>query len=466
MRRETVISIILLVVAIGLLATSAWVRRSKPVPARLDQSTLMATIAGLQQQVSDLAAQKVAAEQKVGELENELAQLTQTGNEDRQVIKDLWDMLVAAKRAGKSQNQSDTTKNTSSGNGSGTTTPTNRPDAPKYTAEAVRTMLTSSGGDLEAVVRRITTAEMIDAVLQEHREEPAYWVAAASLTQDPQKKIQYLEEAAALHPESPEVLTALVQEKVRAGQIDESTSAWISQIEQLDPTNALADCYDAHANFETGNVTAALDSLARAAAKGRFADDRMEMLMARYDYMLNEGCDDNSAIGLSAFTLPLEHLGMIRQIEQSAIAQAQALAAAGQYDAAIKIAQDIAALGRSVASSGRFLIHDRVGIALQQAALAEQMQIYETTQNSSQMQQIDSKLQAIADLNKTVDIMIKGFGPVLANMTDDDLAAYVDQTILHGEFTTLQNIPEIANALKQARDAATKQGNPSQTTTP
>ncbi len=466
MRKDTYISIALVIVAICLLFIAAWVRRNKAAPSRVDHGALTATIAGLQEQMRNLYAQKKAADLKVEELKGEIAQLIQTKEEDRQVIKDLWDLLVASRRNNKSQSPPGGSTTAPTGNAVGTTTPQAQPDSPKYTADSVRKMLTSSGGNLEAVVQEITTEEGIDAVLQEHRNEPAYWTAAASLTQDPQKKMQYIEEAAALHPDSPEVLKALVQEKIRAGQIDESTRAWIQQLERLDPTNALGDCYDTHANFESGNVPAALESLARAAAKGRFADDRMEMLMARYDYMLNEGCDENVAIGVSAFTLPLEHLGMIRQIEQNAIAQAQALTAAGQYDASVKITQDVAALGRSVASSGRFLVHDRVGVALQQAALSEQMQIYEATQNLPQIQQVDSKLQAIQDLTETIDIMVKGFGPVMASMTDDEIASYIDQTILNGEFTTLQNMPEIAEALKQAPPQAAMQDNQAQTTTP
>lgn len=109
----------------------------------------------------------------------------------------------------------------------------------------------------------------------------------------------------------------------------------------------------------------ALQSLAQAGAKGRFSDDRIGMLMARYDYFLNEGVSDAAALGLSAFTLPLEHLAMIRQLGNQSIEQVRALSAAGRTDEALKIAQDTANVGQTVSSSGRFLIHDRVGIALQ-----------------------------------------------------------------------------------------------------
>jgi hypothetical protein len=50
----------------------------------------------------------------------------------------------------------------------------------------------------------------------------------------------------------------------------------------------------------------------------------------------------------------------------------------------------------------------------------------------------------------------------MASMTEEDVAAYVDGTILNGEFATLQNIPEIAQALQQPQ-APPQEGTPQAT---
>jgi hypothetical protein len=50
--------------------------------------------------------------------------------------------------------------------------------------------------------------------------------------------------------------------------------------------------------------------------------------------------------------------------------------------------------------------------------------------------------------------MARSFDSVMANMTDEDVATYVDGTILNGEFATLQSIPEIAQALQQSQASA------------
>ena len=60
--------------------------------------------------------------------------------------------------------------------------------------------------------------------------------------------------------------------------------------------------------------------------------------------------------------------------------------------------------------------------------------------------------------------MVQAFGGVMANMNDQDLADYVNGTILNGEFSTLQNIPEIAAALEQARKQQEEES--SETVTP
>jgi len=79
--------------------------------------------------------------------------------------------------------------------------------------------------------------------------------------------------------------------------------------------------------------------------------------------------------------------------------------------------------------------------------------IYESLADTPQVQEVDERLAALQERSAMIDVMAQAFGGVMATMTEDDLAAYVDGTILNDEFTTLQNIPEINEALKQAQAA-------------
>jgi len=131
--------------------------------------------------------------------------------------------------------------------------------------------------------------------------------------------------------------------------------------------------------------------------------------------------------------------------------QADTLYGTGQYEGALQIVTDVSKLGGTLSSSGRFIVSDRIGIALQISALERTKQIYEALGNLAKVTEVDSQLQAIGDRSATIDIMAQAFGGVLPNMTEQDLADYVNGTILNGEFSTLQDIPEIAAALEQAR---------------
>jgi len=319
----------------------------------------------------------------------------------------------------------------------------------KYDAEMVMEMISS--GHLQDAIRQIITPEGIDSTLQQHGEDPAHWVAAASLAMDPEAALVYHEQAATLYPDSSMAISSLINAQITQDRIDESTIAYIDQMKKIDPTNALADCYAAYCQFNNGEIEAALQSLSQASMKDRFADESVDLLMARNDYFLNEGCADSVALGLSAFDLPLSHMGMLRQIGEHSMAQAEVLYAAGQYEDALQIVTNVSKLGGTLSSSGRFIVSDRVGMTLQVSALDQAKQILEALGDAVKVTEVDSQLQAVQQRSETIDIMVQAFGGVLQNMSKQDVADYVNSTILNGEFSTLQELPEIAEALELAR---------------
>jgi hypothetical protein len=157
-------------------------------------------------------------------------------------------------------------------------------------------------------------------------------------------------------------------------------------------------------------------------------------------------------------------MGMLRQMGEHSMEQARAFSTAGQYEDALQIAQNVSNIGGSLSSSGRFIVYDRVGMAMQKSALEQQRQIYEGMGDIRQVQEIDVQLQAIDERSSMIDVMAQTFGVVMQRMTDQDIADYVDGVILNGEFSTLQDIPEIAEAL--ARAQTEQAGQPAEVNTP
>jgi tetratricopeptide (TPR) repeat protein len=421
------------------------VRRLSSATIELEQYKKM--LADLDGQNKKANSERDLANQKVGRLEREISSLLEQRKAELQEIENLRESLKQNKPAQVRQDVRDRKPIEQKQQQS---VEDAKEEIVKYNADMVREIISSAGG-LKEAIRRIVTSEGIGSTLQQHSENPAHWVAAASLTQDPEASLEYLEQAAELYPDSSMALTSLVGAYITAERIDESTMAYIDQMKKIDPTNALADCYSAYCQFSNGDIEGALQSLSQASVKDRFADDSIDLLMARNDYFISEGCSSSVALGLSAFDLPLSHMGMLRQIGEYSMVQADTLYGTGRFEDALQIVTDVSKLGGTLSSSGRFIVSDRTGMALQISALERAKQLHEALGDVAKSVEVDSQLKAVQERSETIDIMVQAFGGIMANMNDQELADYVNGTILNGEFSTLQNIPEIAAALEQAR---------------
>ena len=305
---------------------------------------------------------------------------------------------------------------------------------------ALRQMAQANGGDLRLVLRQVLTPEALNASLQKHLDEPGFWAAVASLCDDPGQAVKYLESAATRCPESAIAQASLIQSRQERGQADAAARGAIENLRKADPTSSLADHYDAYFRFREGDSAGALQALAAASEKDRFADQRIEMMMNRYQCLLENGCSDGGALALSAFSLGFEHLPMLREVSQKALEQAQAAYAAGQSERALATADYVARIGRNVSASGRFMVYDRVGIELQEAALEAKRRFYQDAGNSFQVGEIDFQLGQLQQRSGQIQSMTGAFGGILSNMTDDGITRYIESTLMQGEFSTLQNL--------------------------
>jgi hypothetical protein len=366
------------------------------------------------------AAERAPLEEGVRAANRRMLGLTEERNGDRALIAQLWSLVHAG---------------------------ASRPDgkrvgSPAGTRDlaALKKLAQANGGDLKQVVRQVLTPEGLNASLQRHADEPGFWAAAASLCESPAQAMQYLETAASRFPESAIAQAALIEAKRDLKQADPATQTAIENLRRADPTSSLADHYDAYFRFQEGDTAGALQALAAASEKDRFADQRMELMMDRYQCLLENGCSDGGALALSAFSLGFEHLPMVREVAQKALEQAQAAFAAGEQERALRTADYVARIGRNLSASGRFIVYDRVGIELQEAAFMAERRFYDAAGNTFQLSEIDFQLGALQRRSAQIRDMGGAFGGILGNMTDEGIVRYIESTIMHGEFSTLQSL--------------------------
>lgn len=383
-----------------------------------------------QARASQVEEEAAAATRRAAALEAELVFMARENAVHRRRAGELWHMVTEPPAP-------DTTE--------ASTTP--RPEP--LGVEKLKALLAEFGGDMGAVVRDIMTEEAVNRLLEQHGDRPVAWTTAASFMTDPTAAIECLEEAAKRFPSSVDIRARLLEAKFAADRMDASTLADVETLKTLDPTNGAGDCYEAYCQFQEGNVEDALLALSAANAKGRFDEPRIGTLVSRYESLMDEGASDAAALGLAAFAMPLGHMSMLRQTGSLALEQAQALAAAGRHEEAMSIARDITGIGRTVSASGQFLIADRVGLALQEEGLQAQMAVYEAMGSPQDRDDTSALLQPVRQRTQTMQAMAAAFADVLAGMTEDDLAAYVDGVILEGEFNTLRQIPDVDAAIRQ-----------------
>jgi len=107
---------------------------------------------------------------------------------------------------------------------------------------------------------------------------------------------------------------------------------------------------------------------------------------------------------------------------------------------ALSTADSVARIGRNLSASGRFIIYDRVGIQLQEAALLAKRRFCDAAGNTYQVGETDFHWARIQARSSQIGEMVSAFGGVLANMTDEGVVHYVEAATTQGEFATLQGL--------------------------
>ncbi len=307
--------------------------------------------------------------------------------------------------------------------------PDAQPRAWTYSVEDFQDLILSGDpnfGDLLSTAR-------IDQVLEEAGSTPELLVAAALLTEDADKKLRYLHEAFESDPNSPDTLQSYIEGLLKYPDYDEFTLELVEKLSSVDPSNGLGPVFAAHIKVRNGDVESAMVDLKEAAARdrldGRYQPNAVESLYREL------GVDDNVATALAAVGVPGDNLLLLRNLTSRATVEARRHFAEGNYDEALALSEASALIGRNLSATGREMVFDLMGLAIEIKALELRRQVNQVLGNQQTVDLIDARIENQRNRQAFLRELGKDYSAALSQLDSTELADYFSRAAAEGEST-------------------------------
>jgi hypothetical protein len=293
----------------------------------------------------------------------------------------------------------------------------------------------------------LVTPESIAATLEAHGRTPGLLIAASWLTTDPEARLALLKEALEVDPTHPGALAAYLGVVARDGVFSDEDLTRLETLEKVDPSNALADIYQAAYQFQQGDTAAGLAAMSEASAKSQLSDYGLSRLPDMEQFYLDVGCSESVAQALSAFQVPIDYMVPLQSVNgeiEEAVAEALGR---GETDRAIDLIRDGTQLSRTLSSSGRYLISDLIGISLENDLLEQELEIHRSSGNAERVAHVERR---IAE-NNARRSRARQLGSLItdaaASFEEEDLLEYIRLVITVGEDHAALERPEFRERL-------------------
>lgn len=300
------------------------------------------------------------------------------------------------------------------------------PSAEAAVPRLAQTLIRVMSGDPEVFK---LPPEAVESFVRQNRTNAESLLAAYQLTQDP----LYLKLAAEQHPNEPLVAFQIVGHNV----FPEQQREWLDRLKALDPDNALANYLSARHYFETAQPQQAIEELQAAATHPGIHDYLRERMQGLEELYLRSGIPPAEAkvLGMTGLALPM--LPQLNELAREALAMQQQYAAAGDTASAEALAQYQVLLARHLSQDqgATCLVNQRVGMAMERAALAllDPAEAYDFLGQSPA-----ERLAALQNQTAQMQETIRWFGQWLPQASDTELIAYIDRVKLYGEPAAIQ----------------------------
>ena len=277
--------------------------------------------------------------------------------------------------------------------------------------------------------------EKVEAWLAKHNRNASSLLAASRALGD----TNYLFEAATNFPNDPQVQLAVLSRDA----FPEERRKWLEAFKASSPSNSLANYLSAADYFKNRKPDDAVQELLAASGKTEFQNYAMETLLNGEELLTDGGKSAReSAIfamsGMAEENLP--QMASCKVVAQGIRDLLKQKVAAGDTESAVNLAQlgfDLAGKINS-GDSGKFLINQLVGMAVEQATFSQldQNTAYDFLGGRTPVQAVEELKRQKTEFSK----LIQDFGPAQMQMmmSDSETASYMQRLEIYGELEAMK----------------------------
>jgi len=284
----------------------------------------------------------------------------------------------------------------------------------------------------------------IEEYLRLHRRSAENLLAAFHASGDaenPVGDLNYLKEAATNFPGDPHVQLAVLAHDA----FPEARRQWLDAFKASAPSNSLANYLSARDHFKNGQPNAAIKELLEATAKPQFADFTMESYLVEKEMYRTIGkspLESNQAAMSAAAGDLLPELSSWKGLAQGVRELQKQYASSGDSASVDNLSQFSLALANRLTGgdSGKFIISQLVGMAIEALALAElnPNTSYAFLDGKTPSQRKDELKQQRASMRE----LSQSFQAAFQGLTETQRENYSERARIYGELSTMRWLVE------------------------
>lgn len=230
-------------------------------------------------------------------------------------------------------------------------------------------------------------------------------------------------------------------------QLETQAVTQLNDVKNVDPGNALPYYFEAKLELEDGNVVSALQLINSAANLGKVSAYSLESALAQAEALTAAGMDPAAAELVSALTAGVKENKFLCQLAQDLLEYGQGFLSANDLQTAERIFRGVQQLGRQVEEGAIFSQEQLAGMDIQAQALDALGPLYSTIESAEGVAAVTAEMEALTVRITELDQFFQVLDTLFQTTMNEEFWASVSSLILDSGDLSLFSYPEIAAAL-------------------